>query len=51
MIYEVQAWDDLNKIVMYYTVADVIDYEDARDLIANQHPTQKIISVIKKNHE
>lgn len=48
MTYEVQSWDDTNKCVNYYTVEDAIDYEDARDVIAQQYPEYKVIAVVKK---
>ena len=49
MTYEVQAWDDENKCVNYYTVNDAIDYEDARDMIQAQYPEYNVIAVVKKN--
>ena len=48
MTYEVQAWDDQQKCVFYYSVEDAIDYEDARDFIAHLHPQQKVIAVVKR---
>lgn len=47
MTYAVQTWDDENKCVKYYYVEDAIDYEDAEHIIADLHPDQKVLSVIK----
>ncbi len=49
MTYEVQTWDEPNKTVRYHTVADAIDYEDARDVIAVEYPDQQVIAVVRKN--
>ena len=51
MTYEVQTWDDNNKMVCYYSVTDAIDYEDARDVIQQLHTDQQVIAVIKKKHD
>jgi len=48
MTYEVQAWDDNNKMVCYYSVEDAIDYEDAAYVITHLHPDKKVIAVVKK---
>ena len=48
MIYEVQTWDDTDKTVYYETVKDAIDYEDARDVIAEKYPNRKVIAVISR---
>lgn len=48
MTYEVQTWDAEEYCVNYHTVADAIDYEDARDVIQAQYPDQKVIAVVKK---
>lgn len=50
MRFSVQAWDDEQKCVFYYTVEDAIDYEDAHDIIAHQHPDKKVIAVVKTNY-
>jgi hypothetical protein len=46
MIYEVQTYDATDKTVYYETVEDVIDYEDARDVIAEKYPNRKVLAVI-----
>ena len=46
MIYEVQTYDATDKTVYYETVEDAIDYEDARDVIAEKYPNRKVIAVI-----
>jgi len=46
MIYEVQAYDATDKTVYYETVKDAIDYEDARDVIAEKYPNRKVLAVI-----
>ena len=46
MIYEVQTYDDTDNTVYYETVEDAIDYEDARDVIAEKYPKRKVLSVI-----
>ena len=45
MTYEVQTYDATDNTVYYETVEDVIDYEDARDVIAEKYPNRKVISV------
>ncbi len=50
MTYEVQTWDQKNHIVNCHLVKDAIDYEDAKDVIDQLHPDQKVIAVIRKNH-
>ena len=46
MIYEVQTYDATDKTVYYETVRDAIDYEDARDVIAEKYPNRKVLAVI-----
>jgi hypothetical protein len=46
MIYEVQTYDATDKTVYYETVKDAIDYEDARDVIAEKYPNRKVLAVI-----
>ena len=46
MIYEVQTYDATDKTVYYETVEDAIDYEDARDVIAEKYPNRKVLAVI-----
>ena len=48
MTYEVQTYDATDNTVYYETVEDVIDYEDARDVIAEKYPNRKVISVQEK---
>jgi len=48
MIYEVQTYDATDKTVYYETVEDAIDYEDARDVIAEKYPNRKVLAVIGK---
>jgi len=48
MIYEVQTYDATDKTVYYETVEDAIDYEDARDIIAEKYPKRKVLAVIRK---
>ena len=48
MTYEVQTYDATDKTVYYETVEDAIDYEDARDVIAEKYPNRKVLAVIKK---
>jgi hypothetical protein len=49
MIYKVQTYDATDKTVYYETVEDAIDYEDARDVIAEKYPNRKVLAVIGKN--
>jgi hypothetical protein len=49
MNYEVQAYDATDNTVYYEVVEDAIDYEDARDVIAEKYPNRKVIAVIGKN--
>jgi len=51
MIYEVQAYDATDNTVYYETVEDAIDYEDARDVIAEKYPNRKVISVQNKKKQ
>ena len=51
MIYEVQTYDATDKTVYYETVEDAIDYEDARDVIAEKYPNRKVLAVIGKNNK
>ena len=51
MTYNVQAWDDQQKCVLYYDVVDAIDYEDAKDVIQHLHPDKKVIAVVKRNDQ
>jgi hypothetical protein len=48
MTYEVQTYDATDKTVYYETVEDAIDYEDARDVIAEKYPNRKVLAVIGK---
>jgi len=48
MIYEVQTYDAADKTVYYETVEDAIDYEDARDVIAEKYPNRKVLAVIRR---
>jgi hypothetical protein len=48
MIYEVQTYDDTDNTVYYEIVEDAIDYEDARDVIAEKYPNRKVLVVIGK---
>jgi hypothetical protein len=45
MTYEVQTYDATDNTVYYETVEDAIDYEDARDVIAEKYPNRKVIAV------
>ena len=45
MNYEVQTYDATDNTVYYETVRDAIDYEDARDVIAEKYPNRKVIAV------
>jgi hypothetical protein len=45
MTYEVQTYDATDKTVYYEVVEDAIDYEDARDVIAEKYPKRKVIAV------
>jgi len=49
MIYEVQTYDAIDNTVYYEIAEDAIDYEDARDIIAEKYPNRKILAVIGKN--
>ena len=51
MTYEVQTYDATDKTVYYETVEDAIDYEDARDVIAEKYPNRKVISVQEKTND
>jgi hypothetical protein len=46
MIYEVQTYDATDNTVYYEVVEDAIDYEDARDVIAEKYPKRKVLAVI-----
>lgn len=46
MTYEVQTHDATDNTVYYETVEDAIDYEDARDVIADKYPNRKVLAVI-----
>ena len=46
MTYEVQTYDNTDNTVYYETVEDAIDYEDARDVIAEKYPNRKVLAVI-----
>jgi hypothetical protein len=46
MTYEVQTYDATDNTVYYETVRDAIDYEDARDVIAEKYPKRKVLAVI-----
>ena len=48
MTYEVQTYDATDNTVYYETVEDAIDYEDARDVIAEKYPNRKVIAVISR---
>ena len=48
MIYEVQTYDATDNTVYYETVKDAIDYEDARDVIAEKYPNRKVLAVISR---
>jgi hypothetical protein len=51
MTYEVQTYDTTDNTVYYETVKDAIDYEDARDVIAEKYPNRKVIAVQGKNNK
>ena len=51
MIYEVQTYDATDNTVYYETVEDAIDYEDARDMIAEKYPYRNVIAVIGKKNK
>lgn len=46
--YEVQTYDATDSTVYYEVVEDVIDYEDARDVIAEKYPNRKVLAVIRR---
>lgn len=46
MTYEVQTYDASDNTVYYEVVEDAIDYEDARDVIAEKYPKRKVLAVI-----
>jgi len=48
MIYEVQTYDASDNTVYYEVVEYAIDYEDARDVIAEKYPNRKVLAVIGK---
>ena len=48
MTYEVQTYDATDNTVYYETVEDAIDYEDARDVIAEKYPNRKVLAVISR---
>ena len=45
MTFEVQTYDATDNTVYYETVEDAIDYEDARDVIAEKYPKRKVLAV------
>lgn len=49
MTYSVQTWDSEEWCVNYHDVHDAIDYDDAKQVIEQQYPDQKVIAVIKRN--
>jgi hypothetical protein len=51
MTYEVQTYDATDNTVYYEVVEDAIDYEDARDVIAEKYPNRKVLAVIGKNNK
>jgi hypothetical protein len=51
MIYEVQTYDTTDNTVYYETIKDAIDYEDARDVIAEKYPNRKVIAVQEKTND
>ena len=51
MIYEVQTYDATDNTVYYETIKDDIDYEDARDVIAEKYPNRKVIAVQEKTND
>ena len=51
MTYEVQTYDATDNTVYYETVEDAIDYEDARDVIAEKYPNRKVIAVQGKTND
>ena len=51
MTYEVQTYDATDNTVYYETVEDAIDYEDARDVIAEKYPNRNVIAVQEKTND
>jgi hypothetical protein len=51
MIYEVQTYDVTDNTVYYEVVEDAIDYEDARDVIAEKYPNRKVVAVQGKKNK
>ena len=51
MTYEVQTYDSTDNTVYYETVEDAIDYEDARDVIAEKYPNRNVIAVQGKTND
>ena len=51
MTYEVQTYDATDNTVYYETVEDAIDYEDARDVIAEKYPNRKVVAVQGKKND
>jgi hypothetical protein len=51
MIYEVQTYDATDNTVYYETVEDAIDYEDARDVIAEKYPNRKVLAVYMQGRD
>jgi hypothetical protein len=51
MTYEVQTYDATYNTVYYETVEDAIDYEDARDVIAEKYPNRKVVAVQGKTND
>ena len=51
MTYEVQTYDATDNTVYYETVEDAIDYEDARDVIAEKYPKRKVLAVQGKTND
>ena len=48
MTYEVQTYDATDNTVYYEVVEDAIDYEDARDVIAEKYSNRKVLAVISR---
>ena len=48
MTYEVHTYDATDNTVYYEVVEDAIDYEDARDVIAEKYSNRKVLAVISR---
>mgnify|MGYP003333045765 CR=1 FL=1 len=47
MRYEIQTWDEEHQCVRYHSIEDASGHDNARDIVKDLHPEQKVICVTK----